>query len=129
MESSPMMAVVDTHTLIWYFEGKPSLGKKAKEIMLNQDVELIVPVIVLCEFLYYLRKSRRQDAYQTVLGIIMGNPKYKIVPIISEHVSIIPPHLEMHDGLIAACLQSYPQAILLSRDPDLKKWGRERVVW
>lgn len=124
-----MIAIVDTHTLIWYFEGKPNLSTKAKEIMLNEGVELIIPVIVLCEFMYYLRKCRRQDEYQSVLKIIMDNPKYKIVPVTSEHVSLIPQGLEMHDGLIAACLQSYPHAILLSRDPQIKKWGRERVVW
>lgn len=124
-----MIVVVDTHALIWYFEGKPQLSSRAKEIMFDEESILIVPVIVLCELLYYFRKCHKPEAYQIILSALSKNPKYKLVEIRTDHIPQIPLGLEMHDGLIAACLQNTPRAILLSRDPALKKWGKERVVW
>lgn len=53
-----IIAVVDTHALIWFMEGNPQLGKKAAEILTHSSSKLILPVIVLCELYSYLKKKR-----------------------------------------------------------------------
>jgi PIN domain nuclease of toxin-antitoxin system len=33
-----MVYIIDTHALIWYLEGNPRLGSKAKSIMAEMDM-------------------------------------------------------------------------------------------
>ncbi len=39
--------IVDTHSLVWFLEKSPKLGKKARNALLDSDSSLIIPTIVL----------------------------------------------------------------------------------
>lgn len=60
------VAVVDTHALIWFLEQNPKLGKRAKNILLSGESELMIPVIVLRQLYFYLRKNRKSSLYASL---------------------------------------------------------------
>ena len=47
--------IVDTHSLIWYIEGSPKLGKHAKIVLDDKTVSLVYPLsrwlkrLILCK--------------------------------------------------------------------------------
>ena len=47
-----MIYIVDTHALIWYLEGNPRLGSKAKSIMEDDTKEFVLPIIALAEAIF-----------------------------------------------------------------------------
>lgn len=122
-------AIVDTHALIWFLEKSPNLGKRAKETLLAPESELIIPVIVLGEIFYYLRKKKKAHLYGQIYGQLKMDARISIEPLQPEIISSIPEGLEMHDGLIAAHCMLDESSVILSRDGQLKKWKNNRLVW
>ena len=50
--------ILDTHALVWYLEGNPKLGNKAKAVMSATDSEMILPIIGLAEAAFLIEKGR-----------------------------------------------------------------------
>jgi len=50
--------VVDTHALIWFISRDPRLGNRARAILRDPDVRLIIPAIVLAEIKYLAYRDR-----------------------------------------------------------------------
>ena len=121
-------AIVDTHTLIWFIEKDPRLGNKANDILEDSSSVLIIPVIVLCEFYYYLRKKMKSGLYQNIEEKLKADPRTLIVPITADLVSKIPEKLEMHDGLIAALQTTLNNSVILSKDSQLAEWNSSVLV-
>lgn len=124
-----MKALIDTHALIWFLEDSPQLGSQAKEILLSPDSNLFIPVIVLCEFYYYLKKKKRLDDYSQIYQTLQKDPRIVFLDLQPDIVSKIPFELEMHDGLIAATLLVLKDVALLSTDQELKTWGKCPIIW
>ncbi len=122
-------AIVDTHALIWFLEGNPRLGKKARAVLDSPNASLIVPVIVLGELYYYLRKNKRPGDYAQIFTALSRDQRIAFRSIDADLIPLIPDSLELHDGLIAAILKSEPHAALLSCDSLLKKWNPEKLIW
>ena len=123
-----MKAIVDTHALIWFLEENRRLGKKARDILSSSTAQLIIPVIVLCELYYYLRKKKIADRYVAIYRSLTGDPRISIKSLEAHLISKIPEGLELHDGLIAA-LASEMEFPILSRDEELQKWDASRLIW
>ena len=51
-------SVVDTHSLIWYLEGSPKLGRKAEAVLNAPQSELILPIIALAEAIFTVEKKK-----------------------------------------------------------------------
>lgn len=95
--------IVDTHALIWYLEGKSTLGSKAKAALESADSELVLPVIALAETVYIVEKGRTSiPTVQDLLSDVFGDTRIEIYPltagIVSESLALtlIP---EMHDPI------------------------------
>jgi len=124
-----VIIIVDTHALIWYIEDSARLGKKAKAHLESAQSRLMVSVIVLGEYLFYLKKRKMEPLYDQVFATLQDDRRFQIIETTSAHVRAIPEGLEMHDGLIAAVMLDYPGSIMLSQDHLLKAWGKDKIVW
>lgn len=124
-----MKVIPDTHALIWYLEANPRLGDRGSFILGDLSSEIIVPVIVLGEILYYLRKKGLSERYPVFFQKIKGDERIAFRDVTAEIVSLIPEGLEMHDGLIAATWLMEKDVKILSCDKHLKKWNSSAIVW
>jgi PIN domain nuclease of toxin-antitoxin system len=50
--------IIDTHSLVWFLEKSPKLGKKARKALMDSDSSLIIPTIVLAEIKFLFAKNR-----------------------------------------------------------------------
>jgi PIN domain nuclease of toxin-antitoxin system len=50
--------ILDTHTLVWYLEGNPGLGRQAKATMAATSSEMVLPLIALAEAAYLIEEGR-----------------------------------------------------------------------
>lgn len=121
--------IVDTHALVWLFEGNKQLSKHARHLLVDDKVPLLVHAIVLCELLFVLRKGNKQDLYSSFFNRLYEDKRVSIIPLFYDQIPLIPAEMEMHDGLLAAlCLQK-KGSVILTKDPDLKQWDSSRVIW
>jgi len=51
--------IVDTHALIWHFEGNSLLGESAKAVISDPASEMILPAIALAEAIFIVEKGRK----------------------------------------------------------------------
>lgn len=121
-------AVVDTHALIWHLEENKRLGPAARDILLSGESRLIIPVIVLCELYYYLKKRGSAGRYPVIYQRIRSDSRVTIDVLEPDMILLIPPDLEMHDGIIVACALKRQGVVLLSKDTKIKKWFAD-IVW
>lgn len=124
-----MKAVVDTHALIWFMENNSRLGAKAKSILLSPEVQLLIPVIVLAELYYYLRKKHRAPQYGVIYQKLQDDPRVVLRNLEPQLITKIPDGLELHDGLIAAVALESKEVVILTQDREITSWDSERVVW
>ncbi len=131
--------VVDTHALIWYAEGNPRLGQRAKQVLEYAESSLVLPMIVLAESAWIIDKKRTSVPDVSVfLNRILQDKRIEIydltLPIfqrslMSEGLSIP----EMHDRLIVSTglyLQDLGHTVsILTRDEEIIKAGVLPVIW
>jgi PIN domain nuclease of toxin-antitoxin system len=74
-----MKYIVDTHALIWFLEGNPRLGIRAKAILSDLSSELILPAIALAESVWIVSRGKtstlvvQKQGHQVALYIIASN--------------------------------------------------------
>jgi len=78
-------SIVDTHSLIWYLEGNPKLGKKAKAVLGSPNSELVLPIIALAEAVFTVEKKKTliPDA-ATLINRVINDPHIEIYPLTFE---------------------------------------------
>lgn len=129
--------VVDTHALIWFIEGNPKLGIKAREILEDINSQLILPVIVLAEATWIVSKGKTSiPSVKDLLTAIDNDMRIVIYPLNQD---IIVKSLsaeivtEMHDRLIvstALFLEDLGEKItLLSCDININESHLVSVIW
>ena len=98
--------IVDTHALIWYLEGKSTLGQRARAVIDSPDSELVLPIIALAEAVFIVEKGRTSiPDVSDLLDDVYNDPRIEIFPLTVEiladslALTSIP---EMHDRLIVA---------------------------
>lgn len=92
--------VVDTHALIWFIGKDQRLSDRARAILRNPDVRLIIPVIVLAEVKYLGHKGRFDQTLDEVLQAISLDSRCTIYPVDLSVVNKAPLELNIHDSLI-----------------------------
>lgn len=131
--------VVDTHALIWYFEGNPRLGTQAKQVLADSDSRLVLPMIALAETALVIDKKRTSIPNMSVcLTRILQDRRIDIydltLPIFQRSLTkegmTIP---ELHDRLIVSTglyLQDLGYIVaILTRDEEIVQAGVLPVIW
>jgi PIN domain nuclease of toxin-antitoxin system len=130
-----MKHIVDAHALIWYWEGNPRLGAKAKTVLDDPTSELVMPIIALAEACWVVEHGKSSIAtQQDLLAAVDADPRLIIIPLDrsilnkSLNIGIIP---EMHDRLITAlCLAQQGETVaILTRGPDIRAAGLVSIIW
>lgn len=129
--------ILDTHALIWHFEGNSLLGSAAKGIISDPNSEFILPVIALAEAMFIVEKERCSlTSVEDLLSDVQADTRINIFPltsgILKESTSLtsIP---EIHDRLIVATgvyLQNLGDTVeILTKDNEIVLSSILKVVW
>lgn len=129
--------IVDAHTLIWYLEENPKLGKKAKAVLDTPDSQLVLPIIALSEAVYIVAKGKTNITSATdLISDVTNDPRIEIYPLTfgilqeSLALTVVP---EMHDRLIVATgvyLQNLGEQVeILTKDNEIALSSILPVIW
>jgi PIN domain nuclease of toxin-antitoxin system len=123
--------VVDTHTLVWFFNQNQRLSKKAHAILQDAEAQLIIPVIVLAEIKYLSHKGRFASTLADILRVIETDARCLVYPINLKVIDLAPPELDIHDSLIVGTALAQPTPItgVLTADVAIRDSGLVPVVW
>jgi len=78
-------SIVDTHSLVWHLEGKPTLGKKAKAVIDSPQSELVLPIIALAEAVFIVEKGRTSiPSVADLLNDVFNDPRIEVYPLTFE---------------------------------------------
>lgn len=131
--------ILDTHTLIWYLEGNPRLGQRAKVVMSTPNSEMILPLIALAETTLLIEKGRVNiPSISDLLNDVETDKRIEIYPLtfaIFER-SLTPEGLqipELHDRFIVSTglhLQDLGHNVaILTKDNSIINAGVLPVIW
>ena len=101
-----MKYIVDTHALIWFLEGNSRMGIAAKQVLENQESQLILPAIALAEAAFIVERGKTFIPSVIDLHIaVNGDPRIVVYPLdraIVETTNTLLSINEMHDRQIVA---------------------------
>jgi len=129
--------VLDAHAIVWYLEGNPRLGARAKAIIDTRDNAFVLPAIALAEAAYVVEHRRSAiPSVQELFERVEADRRIRVAPLTIETVKessrllSIP---EMHDRLIVATarlIQARGQSIVLvTKDETITGSGLIPVTW
>lgn len=129
--------ILDTHHLVWYLEGNPRLGPRAKAVIDDPLAEMVLPLIALAEAAYVVERGRTAiPDVVSLLHRVEADPRIEIYPVTmsvfrrSLALTTIP---ELHDRLIVATaldIQSTGHTVsLLTKDEVIVPSGLVPIIW
>ena len=129
--------VLDTHALIWYLEGNPRLGPKAKVLLDDPTIELVLPLIALSEAVFIIARGKTGiPTVSTLLERVDGDPRITLYPLdrrVLDKTLELEEIPEMHDRQIAATallLEHQGHTIfLLTKDTYLVSSVAVATIW
>lgn len=127
--------IVDTHALVWFLEQSPKLGKKAKNVFLDNDSILIIPTIVLAEIKFLFGKNRFSTSIEEVFTVIENDPRCIVQPMDLDVVSMLPTKLEIHDAIITATAllfkgnPYFEDVEIITKDEEIIKSKLVNTIW
>ena len=131
--------ILDTHTLIWYLEGNPSLGQHAKATMGAADSEMVLPLIALAEAVYLIEKGRVGiPTISDLLTDVNDDDRIEVYQLTLEvfERSLTPEGLqipELHDRFIVSTglhLQDLGHTVaILTKDETITDTGVLPIIW
>ena len=123
--------IVDTHALAWFVSRDLRLSAKARTVLRDPNVRLIIPAIVLAEIKYLAHKGRLAQSLDEVLRVINSDPRCTIYPVDLSVVSKAPLGLDIHDSLIVGTALVQREAItgILTRDEAITSSGLVPTLW
>ena len=99
--------VLDTHALVWYLEGNPRLGTKARKAIAAPDSDLVLPMIALAEAAFIVERGRTSiPDVSALLTSVLADPRIDLHPLtweVFQHSLLLTELPEMHDRLIVGC--------------------------
>jgi PIN domain nuclease of toxin-antitoxin system len=126
-----MEVLLDTHALIWWFEGSPGLSKKAASIIASKVDVILVSAAVGWELAIKvnLGKFLTPSLVQELSGVLKRDG-FTELPISLEHAvraGLLPlHHRDPFDRLLVAQAQAR-DASILSSDRALDAYGVRRI--
>ncbi len=132
-----MKYVIDTHALIWFFEGDLRLGTNAKIISMAQDSQLVLPAIALAEAVWIVERGKISISLpEVVIQAVSSDDRVTVYPLneaVIEQSTRLLEIREMHDRQIIATalvLQSQGEEVaLLTCDQAIADSGLVSIVW
>ncbi|MFZ4655596.1 MAG: type II toxin-antitoxin system VapC family toxin [Caldilineaceae bacterium] len=131
--------VLDTHTLIWYLEGNPRLGQRAKAIMTTPNSEIILPLIALAEATLLIEKGRvNLPIVSDLLNDVEQDDRIEVYPLTFAIFvrSLTPDGLkipELHDRFIVSTGLHFQdlghKVAILTKDNSITAAGVLPVIW
>jgi len=129
--------VLDTHTILWFFEGNSRLGATAKTIVEDAGSELVLPAIALAEACWIIAKGRvKIRSINEFFDALDADRRIKLVALdrgIVESSMSLNAVGEMHDRQIVATALSLTrdgdQVVLLTHDKNITESGVVPVLW
>jgi PIN domain nuclease of toxin-antitoxin system len=123
--------VVDTHALAWFVSRDRRLGARARTVLRDPNVRLIIPAIVLAEIKYLAHKGRLMKSLDEVLRVIGSDPRFTIYPIDLSVISEAPLGLDFYDSLIVgtALVQREIIAGILTQDKAIASSSPVPTLW
>lgn len=129
--------IVDTHALIWHFEGNSLLGASAKAATNNPNSELILPAIALAEAMFVVEKGRcALTSVRDLIDDVRADNRINIFPLTSgilEESASLTAIPEIHDRLIVATgvyLQNLGETVeILTKDNEIVLASVLNVTW
>jgi PIN domain nuclease of toxin-antitoxin system len=129
--------VVDTHALIWFLEGNPRLGERAKAILEDADSELVLPVIALAEACWIVEHGRTSiPSVEALLAAVDADPRVYIASLdrlVLEKTLSLLAITEMYDRQIVATALSLQDAgyevAMLTKDANIQGAGVVSTIW
>ncbi len=133
----PTKHVVDTHAIVWFLEGNPRLGKKARAILENANSELIIPLIVLAEACWIIEHGRTSiPTVADFLAAVDDDPRVNVIPLdrsILDKTLSIDAIEEMHDrqivGTALLLMDEGKDVAMLTKDTNIRRSGLVSTVW
>jgi PIN domain nuclease of toxin-antitoxin system len=126
-----MNVLLDTHALIWWFEGSPALSKRASSIVASPDNVILISVVVGWELAIKVNtgKFHTPSLVQDLEGIVRREG-FAALPINLEHAvraGLLPlHHNDPFDRLRVAQAHAL-NAPILSADVALDQYGVQRL--
>ena len=132
-----MKYIVDTHALIWFLEGNSRLGTAAKQVLENQESQLILPAIALAEAAFIVERGKTSIPSVIDLHIaVNGDPRIVVYPldrVIVEITNTLLSINEMHDRQIVATAiilkNQGAEASVLTCDRNITASGVVPIIW
>jgi PIN domain nuclease of toxin-antitoxin system len=131
--------ILDTHALLWYLEGNPRLGQRAKVAMSATNSEMILPLIALAEATLLIEKGRVSiPSVSDLLLDVENDDRIEIYPLtfailersLTPEGARIP---ELHDRFIVSTglyLQDLGHSVvILTKDNSITNAGVLSVIW
>ncbi len=128
-----MNYVTDTHSLIWYFTEDFRLSEKALGVF-EETVKggvVIIPAVVLAEIMFIAKKGKISLTFKETLDRIEEYENFYIAPLNTNILKVadkIEVDIELHDKLIVATAL-YFEAVLITKDEQIKKAGLTSIIW
>lgn len=117
-EDRPLLWVLDTHVLIWYFTGNRRLPDEMRELI-DQTRQLggrlLVPTIALAEALGVAAKGRIAFDFHALYQLVRDEPEFEIVDFgaaVFEETVRVEGVSEIHDRIIVATARFYGAGLL-----------------
>lgn len=129
-----MVYILDTHTLIWFFEGGEKLGSRAVNILRDNTQRLIIPSIVLTEIKYLPSKKKTHLSVEEVIFTLENDPRCTIYPLDTNVVQLMPVVWDIHDGIILGTALVYrdflgEEVTVITKDMRIKNAGIVNTMW
>lgn len=127
-EDRPLLWVLDTHMLIWYFTGNRRLPDEMRELIdqtRKLGGRLLVPTIVLAEALSVAAKGRVAFDFRSLYQLVRDEPEFEIVDFgaaIFDEILRVEGIPDIHDRIIVATARFYG-ADLLTVDGVIRRSG------
>lgn len=125
--------IIDTHSLVWYFENSSKLSQNAKQVFnaIDSGKSLgVVPIIVLAELLHLSERHSTPINISKTISRLSEAPNFKIVSLNLMILKLMIPiqTFELHDRAVIATAKFF-NAFLVTKDQEIRNSRVIPCVW
>ena len=132
-----MKYVVDTHPLIWLFEGSPQLGENARVVLGDPASEIILPATAFAELVWIVSRGKTSiPSVESLLKALVDDSRIEIYPLnraVVERTIKLNAINEMHDRQIVATVlviqDAGEEVALLTCDRNITQSNLVPIIW
>lgn len=83
-----MRLLLDTHALLWWLADAPELGEAARDLIANQDTEVLVSVVSLWEITIKARLGKLEASLDDILTV-MPDQGFRRIGVEDAHLTVL----------------------------------------